>query len=176
MAETIDGLECTGCGHVNLPGADYCEECNGDLHRDSDFHPLTDAFAVKFMNEEVSHLCKYSAVSVDKSAKLKSVIDKMVSEAIGAVLVLEGRQVVGILSERDLLMKVAGKDVDVDSATAESIMTRNPETLTTESKVVHAIHKMAVGNYRHVPLTTAKGEPVGILSVRDIIHYFQESH
>jgi CBS-domain-containing membrane protein len=50
-------------------------------------------------------------------------------------------------------------------------MTPDPETLQLDDPIVWALNRMSVGGYRHVPLVDDEGRPVGILSVKDIVHY-----
>jgi CBS domain-containing protein len=50
-------------------------------------------------------------------------------------------------------------------------MTPDPETLELDDPIVWALNRMSVGGYRHVPLVDRDGRPVGILSVKDIVHY-----
>ena len=50
-------------------------------------------------------------------------------------------------------------------------MTPDPECLTPHDPIAFALNRMVVGGYRHVPLVTADGSPVGILPMRDVIAY-----
>jgi len=77
-------------------------------------------------------------------------------------------RLVGILTERDLLLKMENADLD---APVSRLMTPDPETLELDDPIVWALNRMSVGGYRHVPLVDRDGRPVGILSVKDIVHY-----
>ena len=66
-------------------------------------------------------------LSVEPSLTLTEVAKRMVDKDVGAVLVMEGERLVGILTERDVLRAVA-RGID-DSTTVADYMTRNPETL-----------------------------------------------
>jgi CBS domain-containing protein len=50
-------------------------------------------------------------------------------------------------------------------------MTGDPETTKLEHPLAHAIHRMVVGDHRHLPLVDADGRPAGIVSSRDIVNY-----
>ena len=78
----------------------------------------------------------------------------------------------GILSERDLLNRVANKRVDLDQATVSQYMTTNPETLVPESFISYALHRMMVGDFRHLPVLE-EGSPTAIISSRDILNYIE---
>jgi CBS domain-containing protein len=78
---------------------------------------------------------------------------------------------VGIFTERDLLNRVAGKRLDWDAARVADYMTREPETLRPDDRIAWALHHMAVGGYRNVPLTDDRGRPVGLVSMKDIVDF-----
>ena len=87
---------------------------------------------------------------------------------IGCVLVVEDARLVGILTERDLLMRVDGPRSE---RPLRDVMTPNPETLSPDDPIVYALNKMSVGGFRHVPLVDAAGHPVGVVSVKDVVNY-----
>jgi len=98
----------------------------------------------------------------------------MKERRIGCVLVEDGGKVVGIFTERDILTKLVGTGYDPAKVQVDGVMTRNPETLTSEDPIAFAMQIMSVGGFRHVPLVDADGRPVGILSVKDIVDYLVE--
>ncbi len=69
------------------------------------------------------------------------------------------------------MSNVVANDLDMDTTSASEVMTPRPETLPAGSELVYALHKMAVGGYRHVPLLDEDGAPVAVVSMRDIVDY-----
>jgi CBS domain-containing protein len=95
-------------------------------------------------------------------------------ESVGCVLVCnDDDRVVGILTERDLLRRViaAGKPLDV--AVGEC-MTRGPVVVHCKESIGAAVRRMEEGGYRHLPVVDEAGRPVGVLSVKRIVHYLVE--
>jgi CBS domain-containing protein len=92
----------------------------------------------------------------------------MRDERVGCVLVVEDGALVGILTERDLLMRVDGPH---STRPVRELMTPDPETLSPDDPIVYALNKMSVGGFRHVPLVDAAGHPVGVVSVKDVVNY-----
>ncbi len=90
----------------------------------------------------------------------------------GSVLVTEDEALAGIFTERDLLLRCAGKDLD--RIPLRDVMTRDPRTLTEEDTIAHALHLMAVGGYRHIPVLR-NGLAAGFASVRGILRYLTEN-
>jgi len=90
----------------------------------------------------------------------------MVARGVGAVLVMDGDRLDGILTERDILKAVAmGLKEDVR---VRDWMTRNPETIEASDSTGHAAALMIHGGFRHLPVLDG-GEIVGIVSIRDLM-------
>ena len=104
------------------------------------------------------------------SAAVREAVRVMREHRVGCVLVVEGQHLVGIVTERDLLLKL-----ELDAAALgrplREVMTPDPEVLGPDDPIVYALNKMSVGGFRHVPLVDASGRPVGIVSVKHIIDY-----
>jgi signal-transduction protein with cAMP-binding, CBS, and nucleotidyltransferase domain len=94
---------------------------------------------------------------------------------IGSILIVnESSQLIGIATERDLLMKVIGTDMSLNDP-IDNIMTKNPKTLSIEHHVGFAIWFMHAGQYRHIPLVDENKKTVGIISIKDILGSLYES-
>jgi CBS domain-containing protein len=89
------------------------------------------------------------------------------------LVAVDGR-LAGIVTERDLLMKVVGRDVDL-SAPVDAFMTARPDALTPEATMGEALALMDRGGYRHVPLVDAAGQIVGLIGQQDILAYVAEA-
>jgi CBS domain-containing protein len=76
----------------------------------------------------------------------------------------------GILSERDLLTRVAGLVENYAERTVAEFMTPEPESVQIQDRLAFALHKMDTGGYRHLPVLR-EGKPVGMISVRDVMRH-----
>jgi CBS domain-containing protein len=95
-----------------------------------------------------------SPLSVAPTATLREAVTIMREHHIGCVLVVEHDRLKGILTERDLLLKMEGAALDEPVA---RFMTADPETLELDDPIVWALNRMSVGGYRHVPLVDREG-------------------
>jgi CBS domain-containing protein len=105
-------------------------------------------------------------LTVDAGLSLAEVAVRMVERSVGAVLVLEGRHLAGILTERDVLRAVA-RGIR-DDAVVRDWMTTDPETIGPDETTEHAATLMMHGGFRHLPVTEDDAV-VGILSIRDLM-------
>ena len=93
----------------------------------------------------------------------------------GCVLVYKNKKMVGILSNRDLVLRTTGPKLDLKKIKVEEVMTRDPGFLHPDDPIAFAINKMAMGGYRHIPILRPDGTPVSILLIRDVLRYLSAS-
>ncbi len=88
----------------------------------------------------------------------------------GSILVIDGNGVIqGILTERDLMTRVVAKALDPKATSAADVMTRNPQSVSPETKVAEAVLIMIERGFRHLPIITSAGKILGVFSVRDAL-------
>lgn len=156
---------CPACSHDNLPGADRCETCMAPLMK-LDVPQPKSGLQERLMEDSISVLQPAQAISLPAGSS----VAKMKQHHVGCILVMEDGQLAGIFSERDFLLKAAGSDRALEEIQLSEVMTPRPITLSPEHFIRFALHEMAVGGFRHIPLLRNR-EPVGIISARDVIGY-----
>ena len=97
---------------------------------------------------------------------LGEVSQRMVERDVGAVIVMEGGALAGILTERDVLRAVAAGIQD--DTIVSDWMTRDPETMAPDDTTQQAAVLMIHGGFRHLPLVEGDAV-VGMLSIRDLM-------
>jgi len=98
----------------------------------------------------------------------------MKSDEGGCVIISDDGRVAGIFTERDLLSKIIGQDVNLESPISEW-MQPAVQTLPPEATVGDAVRLMNEKSFRNIPLVR-KGELIGSISVFDIIAYLAECY
>jgi len=122
-------------------------------------------------NESVGSAASHPAVLVDASTPLSRVLQLMREGNRGAVLVVSDGKLVGIFTERDVLMKVAGQPTDLEHTAVSQLMTLDPVTLPADASVAFALNKMLIEGFRHIPLINDQNRPIAVVSMRDLIDY-----
>lgn len=94
-------------------------------------------------------------------------------EEVGCVLVCENGRLAGIFTERDLMRRVLapGKPLTIP---VSDCMTPDPVAIHPKESIAAALRRMEEGSYRHLPVVDEAGRPVGILSVKRVVHYLGE--
>jgi CBS domain-containing protein len=126
------------------------------------------------LTDTVAILDPRPPVTVEATETLGRAIREMVQRKVGAVLAIGPLgELVGILTERDFLSKVAGQP-GYEDLPVSRFMTPAPETVMPTDLLAIAIGKMDAGGYRHLPVVVG-GKPVGVISVRDILRHLTAS-
>lgn len=110
-------------------------------------------------------------ICVSPHTSVRSAIEQMNRHSAGCVLVEEGGRLVGIFTERDVLIKVVGMAMDVEQTPVITVMTADPEFLSPDDRVSYALNKMSIGGFRHIPLVDENGRSVGVVSMRNVVDY-----
>lgn len=125
-------------------------------------------------DQKVSVLQTDDYVVVSPFTPLYQAIEAMKQDEGGCVIVSDDGKVAGIFTERDLLNKVWGEEVDLQSP-IQLWMQAAVETLTPEATIGDAVRLMNDKSFRNVPLVK-QGDLKGSISVFDIITYLSESY
>ena len=95
-------------------------------------------------------------------------IKEMDVHGVGALLVLDGEQLSGIISERDYTRKIALKDKSSHSTKVSEIMTRDVFTVQKEESVDSCMRYMHDKGFRHLPILDGE-KVIGMLSIKDVL-------
>jgi CBS domain-containing protein len=162
---------CPVCGFDNLQGADECENCGADL-RTSDIPAPSTEFEAELVKVRLAEVRHESPLTIAASATAADAVRQLQESGGGCLIVEDGGRVRGIVTERDLVMKLDG--TDLERVTVEELMTADPVVLRGDDSMAVAINKMAVGGFRHIPLVD-NGRATGIVSARDVFRHILSS-
>ena len=118
------------------------------------------------MADTVRDLLKGDTVTVEASATVQDAAKLMDENDIGNVLVVENNEVQGIVTDRDIVVRVLAKGDGADASVREAATT-DLETLEPDASIDEAIQKMEQGNVRRLPVVE-DGKPVGVISLGDL--------
>jgi CBS domain-containing protein len=114
--------------------------------------------------------------SIGPEATVYEALERMSDEGIGALLVMEGGAVVGLLSERDYARKIILKGRSSKETKVEEIMISPPLTISPGCSVDEAMRIMTEHRVRHLPVVDDAGTVLGIVSIGDLVKWIIRSH
>ena len=118
------------------------------------------------MADTVRDLLKGDPVTVEASATVQDAAKLMDENDIGNVLVVENDEVQGIVTDRDIVVRVIAKGDGADASVREACTT-DLETLEPDASIDDAIQKMEQANVRRLPVVE-DGKPVGVITLGDL--------
>ena len=107
-------------------------------------------------------------VKVDRDILVKTAAEMMRDNGIGSVVVTSGEEIIGILTDTDMVRRVVAAGADPLHTTVEKIMSAPSASIEAERTLLDANDLMAKEHIRHVGVTQ-DGKIVGMISVRDLV-------
>lgn len=117
---------------------------------------------------KIDRIATHDPVFCSKGATLADVAGILWQRDVGLLLVGDGRHLVGVISERDVVSALA-RGLDGDTTTADAVMTTGVVSVRPGDTVHDAVAVMLDLGVRHVPIADERGIVTGIVSLRDAL-------
>lgn len=124
--------------------------------------------------ERARAVCRTEPLIATPQTTLADAMTAMREHRGDPLLIVEDGRLTGIVTERDVLQRVLGRQLDATVAVSE-IMTSDPHTLPADATLIEAMRSMEAGHYRNLPLVDDGGQVVGVLRQQDLIAYVAEA-
>lgn len=125
------------------------------------------------MRRRVSDLLQSGGVIIytSPSTTVAEAVRRMTQHNIGSMVVLEnGRTLVGIFTERDLLQRVVVKKRDPEKTLIGDVMTRDVIVVSSETPRAEVLQIMEKHHIRHIPVSDGQ-QLLGVISLRDVLRF-----
>ncbi|MFN3288706.1 MAG: CBS domain-containing protein, partial [Sphingomonadaceae bacterium] len=110
----------------------------------------------------------HAVVTIEATARLADAVGLLDAKGIGALLVMEGQQVAGVLSERDVVRALARGGAESLGQPVSALMSAPVVTVAPTDSVESAMALMTERRFRHLPVVEG-GALVGIVSIGDLV-------
>ena len=107
-------------------------------------------------------LCEF-----DRDATVFEAAKMMVDRRVGAVLITRNGRLEGIVTERDLAVRVIAQGKDPNTTKLGDVMTKNPAVLGPNESPQAALERMRAGDFRHLPVVDGT-RVIGVIAIRDL--------
>ena len=162
---------CPFCHAENIEGADQCVNCGQDLAGlDLPGASTGKGSAPEFVNQTIVRLPKHDAPQVGGSYPVSLAVRLMQTTGASCVLVSSDGELVGIITSKDILAKVAGLKEDLNAITCQEIMTPDPFCLHDDDSIAVTLNAMASGGFRHIPIMRVD-KPMSLIDVNDVFRF-----
>ena len=142
-------MHCPACGHDNLMGTEVCDNCGADL-AGPDVPQAAATFHGRCSVSTSTTSARRRRILVERGHAGRRRHRPDARRRRGLRARLSGDRLVGIFTDRDAVVKAAGKPLE--AFRVRDFMTPDPVVLRHDDPIAVAIHKMAVGGFRHIPI------------------------
>lgn len=115
----------------------------------------------------VEDLARTDPIAATRKASIAEVARLMRDEQVGSVVIEEEHRPVGIVTDRDITVKLTAEGKDPQHVTAEDVMTENPVTVQRDAGVFELVETMAENSVRRIPVVDGD-ELYGIVTLDDL--------
>ncbi len=122
------------------------------------------------LSNKVSEIMTTNLTTAPVSATVFEVMEQMVAEDVGRIIIVDNEVPVGIFTEKDVLKRVVGAAIDGKKTDIKGVMTAPIRTVREETHIIDAFARMFRGKYRHLLVRGRRGKIIGIVSMRRILN------
>ncbi len=119
--------------------------------------------------------CTRKVITINQDESLVTAAALMRENCVGYLIVVEpflGRRTpIGVLTDRDIVVKVIAKGVDAQALAVRDVMTRGPLVAKEDADVEETLQRMRGMGVRRVPVVGTAGELTGVLSLNDVVDH-----
>jgi CBS domain-containing protein len=127
------------------------------------------------LNMSVGRICIREVDIIAETEPALTAARRMNERNVGTLVVVDGEtRPVGIVSDRDLVLRVLAAGKDAAKTAVSDAMTPAPKVITESTPIEDALKLMRAGKFRRVPIVDSKGALVGLLSLDDILDLLAE--
>ncbi|MBG0770672.1 MAG: CBS domain-containing protein [Anaerolineaceae bacterium] len=113
--------------------------------------------------------------SIAPETTVFSAIQILAEKGVGALLIMDGEQIAGILSERDIVRQIASEEALYLNRQVISLMTKEVFTVSPDTVIEECMQLMTDEHIRHLPVVDA-GQLVGLISIGDVVKAIISQH
>lgn len=123
----------------------------------------------------IAKMCVQGVSTALPDTNVSTCVRRMRDDHVGSVIIVDSaRRPVGIVTDRDLVLRVLEPGLDPKSLPVERVMTRCPRTMPRTASTLEALQVMRELGVRRLPVVGDRGELVGIISVDDLLQHVAE--
>ncbi|MDQ2052095.1 CBS domain-containing protein [Natronolimnohabitans sp. A-GB9] len=124
----------------------------------------------------VENLARSDVVTASTDDSIQEIASTMDDESVGSIVITDGGEPAGIVTDRDLTTQVIAEGESPDGLTAEDVMSTDLCTIEQNSGFYEATELMSEHGVRRLPVVDSDGELTGIITVDDLNELLADEH
>lgn len=117
-----------------------------------------------------ARICRHEVDVISPAESVQTAAGRMHGRKVGTLVVVDADEVpVGIVTDRDICVRVVAEGRDAAGTSVGDIMTPCPETVREQTSLEDALRRMRAGAFRRLPVVNARDQLVGLLSLDDVL-------
>ncbi len=129
----------------------------------------------RFLHSTVELIGPVAAPAFSPTASIAEALTTLKDSPLGCVVITDQGKLLGIFTERDLLIKCAGLPEFPAQRPLEEFMTKDPQSIRPSASVARLLHLMSVGGFRHVPVVGPRAGQLRIVSSKHFVDFIYKS-
>ena len=117
----------------------------------------------------IEDLVKKPLVSLPANAKCIEAAETMRSRNVGSIVIAEGGKPLGVITDRDLVVRVMARNEDARELTVGEVMSKDPGFVTWTRSIDEVVATMRQLGVRRIPMVDENGDLVGLVSMDDLL-------
>ncbi len=118
----------------------------------------------------LGRICVRSVDVADPTEAVWQAAERMRQRGVGTLLIVdEWHKPIGIVTDRDLVLRVLAEGLHGNTVLVRDVMTADPKSLPEDAPIEEALKLMQAGGFRRVPIVNGEGKLVGLVSLDDIL-------
>ena len=123
----------------------------------------------------IGRICQREVDTAESKETARAAARRMATRCVGTLIVLDEKsKPVGILTDRDLVVRVLAEGLEPDTALVADVMTRHPATVNEKAPIEDVLVLMRSKSVRRMPVVDKEGRLVGLVSVDDVLSLLAE--
>ncbi len=118
----------------------------------------------------LGNLCRREIICVNRGTTVREIAKLMEEKNIGSIIVIEEGKPMGIVTDRDILLRVMNRGLDPEKTPVEEVMTKQIVTLREGMGLFEALQQVKGKGIRRFPIVDTKGNLQGIITLDDIFY------
>jgi CBS domain-containing protein len=122
----------------------------------------------------VKRICQCQVDVAEAGETVQAVAERMRQRTVGCLVVVEGQRPIGIVTDRDLVVRALAEGKNAYTTPIEEVMTADPHTVSEDTAIEDALRLMRSGAFRRLPVVDREGKLAGILTLDDVLMLLAE--